>query len=440
MIRIIKNTYIDYSSLELGNKFFLIGIFFLPSAFPIGALFLLISLILSFKNNTHHLLKDKWNLPLFTSIGIILFSTFHISFIDKPLILSSYNISTIWINLINWLPLFFYYWGFQKYLITNKQKLIFAKWLVSGTFPVILSMVLQKYFNFYGPYKALYGLIIWFQKPIYDGSPVSGLFSNPNYTSIWLVMVLPFAIILLNLSKNFSIKKYIAIILCLLITFMILLTASRNGILGIIIAVLSIYGFRKFLIGFSFLISFLSLSQLIIFFINKEITFYKSILPESLIIKLSDVNFYSALPRFEIWQSAIVRILERPFLGWGASTFPFLDFNYKPIVKIPLSKVNAEHAHNLILQLAHNFGIPLSIILITTIFLFLLRSWKFIYFNFNSSNELLLKKAFFSSSLIFFVSHFNDLTLYDGKISIIATVLLAGLKTILNNKKESQSL
>lgn len=318
MIRIIKNIYIDYRSLELGNKFFLIGIFFLPSALPIGALFLLISLILSFKNNTYHLLKDKWNLPLFTSIGIILFSTFHISLINKPLILSSYNISTIWINLINWLPLFFYYWGFQKYLITNKQKLIFAKWLVSGTFPVILSMIFQKYFNFHGPYKLLYGLIIWFQKPIFNEDPVSGLFSNPNYTSIWLVMVLPFAIILLNLSKNFSIKKYIAIILCLLITFMILLTASRNGILGIIITVLSIYGFRKILIGFSFLISILSLSQFIGFFINKEINFYKSILPHTLINKLSDLSFYGVSPRLEIWQSTIHRIQDRPFLGWGA--------------------------------------------------------------------------------------------------------------------------
>ena len=106
-----------------------------------------------FKNNHYILLKDKWNLPLFMSIGIILFSTLNISFIDKPLILSTYNISTIWVNLINWLPLFFYYWGFQNYLITNKQKIIFAKCLVSGTFPVILSIILQKYFNLFGPYK-----------------------------------------------------------------------------------------------------------------------------------------------------------------------------------------------------------------------------------------------------------------------------------------------
>ena len=102
-MRLVKSIYIDYKSLELGINYF-VGIFFLPSALPIAGLFLLISLILSFKNNHYISLKDKWNLPLFMSIGIILFSTLNISFIDKPLILSTYNISTIWVNLINWLP------------------------------------------------------------------------------------------------------------------------------------------------------------------------------------------------------------------------------------------------------------------------------------------------------------------------------------------------
>ena len=272
-MRLVKSIYIDYKSLELGNQLFLFGIFFLPSALPIAGLFLLISLILSFKNNHYISLKDKWNLPLFMSIGIILFSTLNISFIDKPLILSTYNISTIWVNLINWLPLFFYYWGFQNYLITNKQKIIFAKWLVSGTFPVILSIILQKYFNLFGPYKTLYGLIIWFQKSIYNEGPASGLFSNPNYTAIWLGLVLPFAIILLIRSKKFSFKKYILIISCLLIIFMILLTASRNGILGIVITIFCIYGLRKSLIFILSIISIFSISQLISFWLKEILPF-----------------------------------------------------------------------------------------------------------------------------------------------------------------------
>ena len=442
-MRIIKSIYIDYKSLDLGNQLFLIGIFFLPSALPIAGIFLLISLILSFKNNNYISIKDKWNLPLFVSIGIILFSTLNISFIDKPLILSTFRVSTIWINLINWLPLFFYYWGFQNYLITNKQKLIFAKWLVSGTFPVILSIILQKYFNLYGPYKTLYGLIIWFQKSIYDEGPASGLFSNPNYTAIWLGLVLPFAIILLIRSKNYSLKKYILIILCLFIVFMILLTASRNGILGIILTIFCIYGLRKSLIVFSSLISIFSISKLIGFLVNRDITFHDSILPQTLIGKFSelgDISFFKASPRLEIWQSALARIQERPFWGWGPSTFSFLNKNNNSTFTIPYLPVKAEHSHNLTLELAHNFGIPLSLILMTTILFFLIISWKFIFFRIPFDNDLLLKKAFFTSSLIAFISHLNDVTLYDGKISIIISILLAGLKTIVSNKKEYQNL
>tara|TARA_B100001029_G_C15038497_1_gene441860 strand:+ start:131 stop:1456 length:1326 start_codon:yes stop_codon:yes gene_type:complete len=437
---IIKRIYIDYKSLDLGNILFLIGVFFLPSALPIAGLFLLISIILSFKSNNYISLKDKWNLPLFTSIGIILFSTLNISFIDKPLILSTYNLSTIWINLINWLPLFLYFWGFQNYLITNKQKVFFAQSLVSGTFPVILSIILQKYFNLYGPYKTFYGLIIWFQKTIYDGQPASGLFSNPNYTAIWLGLVLPFAIILLILTKNFSFKKYILLILCFLITFMILLTASRNGILAIVITIFCIYGLRNFLIFFSSLISIFSVSKLISFLVNKDITFYDSILPQTLISKLSEFGYFKTFPRLEIWQSALTRIQERPFWGWGPSTFSFLNKNNNSTFTIPFLPVKAEHSHNLTLELAHNFGIPLSLILTTTIFLFLIISWKLIFFEIPLNHDLLLKKAFFTSCLIAFVSHLNDVTLYDGKISIIVCILLAGLKTIVNKKKEYQNL
>lgn len=443
-MRIFKSIYIDYKSLDLGNRLFLIGVFFLPSALPISGLFLLISLILSFKNKNYISLKDKWNLPLFMSIGIIFFSTINISFIDKPLILSTYNISTIWINLINWLPLFIYFWGFQNYLISNKQKVIFAQSLVSGTFPVILSIVLHKYFNLYGPYKTFYGLIIWFQKTIpNDGGPASGLFSNPNYTAIWLGLVLPFAIILLIRSKNYSFEKYILIILCFLIIFMILLTASRNGILGIFITFFCIYGLRKFLIFFTSLISIFSLSRLIGFLVNRNITFHDSILPRSLIGKLSELSefgFYKTSPRLDIWQSALARIQERPFWGWGSSTFSFLNKNNSSTFNVPLLPVKAEHSHNLTLELAHNFGIPLSLILMTTILLFFLISWKFIFFTIPFDKDLLLKKAFFTSSLIAFISHLNDITLYDGKVSIIISILFAGLKTIINNKKEYQSL
>ena len=72
---------------SLGNKFFLAGIFFLPSALPISILFLLIAIIISFRKSNFHTIKDKLNYPLFISIGLIIFSTINLSFIKAPTIL-----------------------------------------------------------------------------------------------------------------------------------------------------------------------------------------------------------------------------------------------------------------------------------------------------------------------------------------------------------------
>ena len=241
MEKLKKINFHKIEDINLGNKLFLIGIFFLPSALPISGLFLLFSLIISF-NKESISIKDKWNYPLFFSIGIILFGTLNISFLNKPSVLSEYNISTIWLNLFNWVPIFLYYWGFQSFLRTEAQRLIFLKVLVSGSFPVIISFILQKYFSFYGPYKTLFGLIVWFQKPIINNGAASGLFSNPNYAAIWLVLLLPFTIALFKLSKSDYLKKYLMGISSFLITYMILLTGSRNGIIGIFITYICIYG------------------------------------------------------------------------------------------------------------------------------------------------------------------------------------------------------
>ena len=137
----------------------------------------MISLILSYKNQNPLSLNDKWNYPLYISIGLILFSTLNITFLDRPLILSEYDIAIMWISLFNWLPTFIFYFGFQNYLKTENQRLTFIKVLLGGSLPVIFSLISQKFFSLYGPYKTLFGLIIWFQKPLLtENDPIAGLF------------------------------------------------------------------------------------------------------------------------------------------------------------------------------------------------------------------------------------------------------------------------
>ena len=163
-----KNNIIYY-----GNIFFLIGTFFLSSALPISAIFFLIAIIISFIKNKFELIYDKWNYPLFISIGIIIFSTASNSILNIPNEINDINKSTLWISTLNWIPMFFVYWGSQIYLKNNKQRDLFIKVLIAGSIPVIISCILQYWFKVFGPFETLNGLIVWFQKPLIRNDGIS---------------------------------------------------------------------------------------------------------------------------------------------------------------------------------------------------------------------------------------------------------------------------
>ena len=79
--------------LIVGEKSFNFGVFSLCSLLPFSILFLIISLIISFTFNKNKLIKDKWNLTLLISFGIILFNSLLLLFqnpeYDKSIIFES---------------------------------------------------------------------------------------------------------------------------------------------------------------------------------------------------------------------------------------------------------------------------------------------------------------------------------------------------------------
>ena len=170
--------------LDLGHKLFLLGVFFLPSALPIGGFLLLISLIIAFTLKKEEILKNKWNYPIFLSIFLIFFNSLYASLginydpsleIDKTI---------IWLNLFNWIPILIFYLGFQIYLTNIKQRKLFSIFLISGTFPVIISCIIQKFFDLNGPFETLFGTIVWFNRSLKEAGH-TGLFNNSNYLGIW---------------------------------------------------------------------------------------------------------------------------------------------------------------------------------------------------------------------------------------------------------------
>jgi len=405
------------NDLFLGEKFFLIGIFFLPSALPIGVFFLLSSIFIAIRKNYENLRKNKWNFIFLISTLLIFFNTLYNCFFNLSPVLKNIDKSIILFNLFNWLPLYFAFLAFQIYLKSERQRLLFQKYLIFGTVPVLLSCIMQKFLNIYGPFETLFGTIVWFNYDDLGG--VSGLFNNPNYLGMWLTICLPFSISLLRLEKVNS-YKFILLIMNLLIIYFAIVTNSRNAFFGIFISFIVLFGIRK-IIYFSLLIFFG------IFIFNYFLPNILDINESLLFNKLTNINPNLDYPRINIWKNAFYLISERPLLGWGAGTFPYVT-SYLPPYQ------NYQHTHNLIVEVAFNFGIPIALIVFTNITIILNEAFKKIKNIKNSLDEYKIYISFLASFLVFIIAQLSDITYYDGKISIIFSILLASLKNIIEEK------
>ena len=434
-MKIIKNNLnlinlINYKS----YFFFKIGIILLPSAFPLGGLFLLIAISVSAFKRRSNFLKDKLNYPIILStILLIIISIYHSInmfrgnyYINQTPFISEINKYTlnILLDIFNWIPLFLVYWGSQEFLNTPEKRQIFAKYLIIGTIPVIFSCIAQYWFYWQDTLYGLNGLIIWFQKPN-DRIFMSGLFSNPNYTGFWMSVAWPFSYVLFLENNVLNFKKITAFLIFILIFYITLMTNSRNALLGIIIS--SFFIFRNklkykiiFPITFLFIIVLISNSYLPFQNINN---FVENASKSSLLLyKLSNLDFANIInnPRIELWTIAIVTISQRILTGWGAGTF-------STIYSLEGGINDLHHTHNIFLEISFNYGVPLALVLTTFIIYLFVRLLRI---NFNFKSTRTINKAWITGSLISILFHVTDMPYYEGKISIIFWILLAGLKCI----------
>ena len=411
---------------NIGLKTLYIGVFLLPTAPFIGAFILFLSLLFSKNNNPIIFLRERTNkVFIFVSLLMIL-SCIYNNFDNTNFIQNEIgNLS--WISLINWIPFFWCFWGFQPYLKKINQRKIVAKLLVIGTIPVILSGFLQYFFNINGPFEILNGLIIWYQRPLSITDGLTGPFNNANYAGSWLTIIWPFAIYFFVSQKNIS-KKFLTSIICLFFVVSIFLTNSRNSWLGMLISVQIISGFETMFLIVPFLI--------LIFFI---LTFLISVIPISIkdfLANFLPINIFNnfpdnslslseAYPRIEIWKISIDNIFKRPILGWGGGSFPIL---YESIKGKWIG-----HPHNIILEIAFNYGLLTALILSSKVFQYLSKFYKFIinYREYKINDgiyNLIFEKAWFASILFITYSHLFDMQYFDLRISIITWILLSGLR------------
>ena len=404
---------------KLGFTFFNLGSFFLSSALPISALFFLVSICFSFFKEKYVLIKDKYNLLLLICGGLMVLKNLSI-FISESLS-NSEDEFTILVDLVNWIPFFFLFVFFQKYLITIRQRRIFSKVLIIGSFPVFISCILQYWLNVYGPFETMNGLIVWFQKPIEENhGGVTGLFNNQNYTGLWLTAILPFLIAEFRLSIKY---KLFNIFLIIFDIYLIFLTTSKNAFLGLFITFIMIFGIRSklFIYLLGILGSFLCATNLL----NRFNFDYINLFSLEIYEKILSFNFFTS-SRYEIYRITSELISQKPFLGWGKSLFSELYISNGGSYLI-------DHTHSMPLEIAFNYGLPISIILMVFTFTLIVKGWFKVNSKLINNENILFDKCWIVSSFTIVISHLNDITYYDGKISLLIWILFSGIRCIIRD-------
>ena len=410
---------------KLLNNIFLVGSFLLPSAFTLGTGFLLICVIYGFYISKGYF-KDKLNIIFFVAGIFLIISAFiHSNFNDY---LSNYKInhSLSWIGLANWIPFFLCFWGFQPYLNSKTKRRRTAFALLAGTLPVIITGIGQSFFNWYGPIETLNGLIVWYQRPIEGITGMTGLFNNPNYTGLWLNLILPFCLAETINSRSNKLDRIITFIFSFSFALCTILTNSRAAWICIFLGSVVIFGRKglKLILPLIISISLIISSTIYPIFGNKIQFFFRSIIPNNIWMEFTDFQ----ISRLDIWNTALKYIINFPIFGTGGGSFPDIYMHESGLWK--------GHSHNLPLELFLSYGIPAGIIILLPITYLFIFSTKTIFFN-KLIKISIFDKAWVISIMLFLFSQLVDVQYFDGRISITFWILLAGAKNIIDEDKLS---
>ncbi len=414
----LKNNF----SNNIGWSSFQLGVFFLPSSALISYVFLLVALFQGSLKRRDLYWREYWNYPLALVTFLMLIGCFR-----------SQTGWLAWIGLFNWLPFFWCFWGLQPYLLTSERRQKCASCLVLGSLPVLITGFGQLWLGWEGPWEIFDGLIIWFISP--GGEPLgrlSGLFDYANITAAWLSGVWPFC--LASVLHPFIFGRNRAIPCALLIAFVsaMILTDSRNALGALVLGLPLVFGSASWswLIPLMLICSVPVIIAVIPVFDFGIQEFARSIVPESIWMRLSDTQFVDTrtfeATRIGQWKIALNLILEKPLLGWGAAAFSII---------YPLrTGLTHGHSHNLPLELAISHGLIVSFVINMFVFsLLLISSFNRIFKNFNPQKNIIVDRAWWTSTLILICFHATDIPLFDSRINILGWILLIGLRCMIYN-------
>lgn len=331
-MNLIKKNCFNIFLLLITCSIFASDTFYLKSfyGFIFFEFFLIIFLL--YNCNSIALLRNFLQKYKFQSIIFCLLNiSFHSSYFTSPLTIDLFGyewlrvkyISTI-INVFFFITLLFYFYS---------TKINYNKLILAIIFPGII--------------YALYIFIIIFSEQELTYKNLY-FFNNIRQVGMFMVVTTGFFLGYLCLDeKNFN-KKYSILILSLPIT-LIIFFGGRGTFFSLIIMILSaliILIIKKQNINNLLTICFFSFVLAII--IN-QLTFFSFNIPTT-----DKMTFqrYDLSDRHEIWEYAINKIIDKPFLGYGPNGFAIIAFN-------DINYVSGYYSqpHNFIIQFLFEYGI-----------------------------------------------------------------------------------
>ena len=410
---------------KIGFILFLIGIFILPTMFFFAGISLFLAGIIGSFINKQNYFEDNWNKIFFICGVILIISLFtHIYKLNNSYSDFLDPNSSI-LGIFNWLPFFWLFWALQPYLDSKEKRKKTALTLIAGTFPVLISGFGQYFFNWTGPFEIFNGLIVWYQRPL-GGLGLTGPFNNQNYAGAWLSLVWPFSIAFLIEKVNSYFRKSTAIFFFLTIGLAAVLTNSRNAWASILLSLTLLLKIRSYVWLFTIIciISVLITITSNTLFTGEIQEVLRNIVPDKIWLEFTPK---SELTRIDIFLSSLKISLIEPIFGLGGASFP--------IIYELQNNIWRGHPHNLFLELAVSYGYPITILLFSIISYLLINAHKIIFINKTQNDQYLpYEKAWWVSAFLFILSQLFDVQYFDGRISIVFWVLLAGLKTITEEK------
>ena len=441
------NKTLNLSSLKSPWNCTQIGLFLLPLSPLLGAVFVVLAVLRSWRQN----FKEVCRLPVYRGLAILAgWLIFICFFADKQ--------TESFLGFFNFFPYFIVFAGLSLLIRTTEQLRRIAWILVIGSMPVVLIGLGQLFLGWKGPVIFLWAVINWILAD--GGNPLgrmSSVFEYANVLANYLVITFVFSLglwlensqalkAIFNLSSSFKdeqskqkLWKFVFLTSAILLNAIgLILTNSRNawGLAGIACLVFAFYAGWRWLVAAVVGVAGTVFASA--FGPNPFRQWLRLIVPKYVWARLTDELFVRPAPTLRVtqWNFAWNGALSRPFTGWGLNNFSGHYYQEFAALYQGQALEWPQHPHNLFLMLSYETGLP-AMLLFSGLIAWILARGVVLFMGRYSFEFAADRLIFFTYLVAFFattVFHLFDVTLFDLRVNLLGWFLLAGIFGVVEQK------